>query len=176
MHGRTPTPTPKFPRPVRCSTCSTWGMPHDPVRAGHGPAPGTHAVQARLLLGSLRGHVREEPGVRVSPVRAIPARVRALVEGRADGKCEGCGRTAPLELHHRRFRSRGGKHTVSNLVALCGWGNHTGCHGRAHSADPPAGWAISQYEKRTDEQVPFEANGVLVRLTTDGRRVGPAVF
>ncbi|WP_300345186.1 HNH endonuclease signature motif containing protein [Nesterenkonia sp.] len=102
---------------------------------------------------------------------AIPKRFRVAVEERADGKCEGCGRIAPLELHHRRFRSRGGKHTVSNLVALCGWGNHTGCHGKAHSADPPEGWAISQYGKYDDELVPFQAVEGLVWLTADGRRV-----
>lgn len=73
---------------------------------------------------------------------AIPPKVRAAVNERAGGRCEGCGKIAPLELHHRKFRSRGGKHTVDNLVALCGWGNHTGCHGLAHSADPPEGWSI----------------------------------
>ncbi|WP_136043328.1 HNH endonuclease [Microbacterium sp. K22] len=73
---------------------------------------------------------------------AIPAKVRTAVHERAKGRCEGCGRIAPLELHHRKYRSRGGKHTASNLVALCGWGNHTGCHGRAHGPNPPQGWSL----------------------------------
>lgn len=100
----------------------------------------------------------------------IPKRVRDTVHDRAGGRCEGCGEFRPLELHHRRFRSRGGKHTVSNLVALCGWGNHTGCHGRAHNPDAPEGWAISQYEKRPDIAVAFESVDGLVHLTDDGRR------
>ncbi|MFJ6427506.1 HNH endonuclease [Microbacterium maritypicum] len=58
----------------------------------------------------------------VPDVSAIPAKVRAAVHERAQGRCEGCGRIAPLELHHRKYRSRGGTHTVENLVALCGWG------------------------------------------------------
>lgn len=80
---------------------------------------------------------------------AIPAGVRRAVLARADGRCERCGLyTDALELHHRKFRGRGGKHTMENLAALCGWGNHTGCHGFAHSEDPAAyaeGWAVHSW-------------------------------
>jgi hypothetical protein len=72
-------------------------------------------------------------------VSGIPAAVRRVVLDRADGACERCGaRDVPLELHHRKFRSRGGKHTAGNLIALCGWGNHTGCHGVAHAENAQA--------------------------------------
>lgn len=64
-------------------------------------------------------------------------RVRGLVLERARGRCEWCGKYARLEIHHRLYRSRGGLGNIENAVALCGWGNHTGCHGRAHS-DPLA--------------------------------------
>ena len=69
----------------------------------------------------------------------IPAKIRKTVLDRADSRCEHCGRMAPLELHHRQYLSRGGKHAVSNLVALCGGsggypgGNHSGSHGWAHT-------------------------------------------
>lgn len=102
--------------------------------------------------------------------KAIPKVVRDTVYARADGRCEGCGKFAPTELHHRRFRGRGGKHTISNLVALCGWGNHTGCHGRAHGPNAPAGWAISQHEKRRDVHVAFDSFEGLVHLTDAGHR------
>lgn len=87
---------------------------------------------------------------------SIPGPVRALVRARAGGACEWCGaRGTPLELHHRQFRSRGGLHTPQNLVALCGWGNHTGCHGRAHSRAheaEPAGFSVrSGYDPATIE-------------------------
>lgn len=69
--------------------------------------------------------------------------IRAAVLFRANGRCEWCGRwTQALNLHHRLYRSRrfradgGGIHDGGNLVALCGSGNHTGCHGRAHGAGP----------------------------------------
>lgn len=99
---------------------------------------------------------------------AIPEKVRETVLARAGGRCEGCGKSAPLELHHRRFRSRGGEHTVENIVALCGWGNHTGCHGKAHSTEPPQGWAVSRWG--TDPlHIPFLSYHGLVFLTRDGR-------
>jgi hypothetical protein len=67
-------------------------------------------------------------------VTAIPASVRKTVLDRAQGRCERCGKPAEhLELHHRQYRSRGGKHLASNIVALDGWGNHTGDHGWAHT-------------------------------------------
>lgn len=39
------------------------------------------------------------------------------------------------ELHHRRGKSVADEHQhcPCNLVYLCGWGNHSGCHGWAHS-------------------------------------------
>jgi hypothetical protein len=39
------------------------------------------------------------------------------------------------EWHHRRSRSVKDEHTncPCNGIVLCGWGNHTGCHGWAHS-------------------------------------------
>lgn len=87
---------------------------------------------------------------------SIPKSVRVAVMRRSDGVCEWCGLHRDVELHHRRFRSRGGKHTVENIVALCGWGNHTGCHGKAHTTPTVAaqGFAISGYERRTDREIP----------------------
>ena len=88
---------------------------------------------------------------------AIPSGVREAVLRRADGRCEWCGRYQdPLELHHRRFRSRGGKHTVQNLVGLCGRGNLNGCHGKAHSTRTEAakGFAVSQFDKRDESRIP----------------------
>lgn len=70
--------------------------------------------------------------------------VRALVLRRAGGCCEVCAvATDHLELHHRRYRSRGGAGSVSNALALCGWGNHTGCHGWAHTAPLASVWGVS---------------------------------
>ena len=101
----------------------------------------------------------------------FPARVVRLLEQRSDGACEGCGRWGvPLEKHHRKFKSRGGEHTVENGVMLCGWGNHTGCHGRAHSANPPEGWAVHRWENPAD--LPFtDLNGRTWLFRPDGTKV-----
>lgn len=66
-----------------------------------------------------------------------------IMRARSGGACEGCGRAGVrLEAHHRQFRSRGGLGGAANGMCLCGFGNTSGCHGAAHSADPPRGWAI----------------------------------
>jgi hypothetical protein len=58
-----------------------------------------------------------------------------------------------LELHHRKYRSRGGRHTMSNLVVLCGLGNTSGCHQWAHtSPDARAqGYAIPSWVEESEE-------------------------
>ena len=101
----------------------------------------------------------------------IPKQVRAAVLNRAEGICEWCGMHLDVELHHRRFRSRGGKHTVQNIVAVCGWGNHTGCHGKAHTTPTEAarGFAVSQYDRRDESQIPIRlARWGWVTLNPDG--------
>ena len=71
-----------------------------------------------------------------------PAVLRALKK-RSMGVCEGCGLAQATEAHHRQFRSRGGPEILANALHLCGWGNHTGCHGVAHTAVGEArGWAV----------------------------------
>lgn len=67
----------------------------------------------------------------------IPAKVAAVVDGRDEGVCVYDGQRA-TDRHHRRFKGMGGsslpdKDSPQNLVTLCGFGNTSGCHGRAHS-------------------------------------------
>ena len=55
---------------------------------------------------------------------------------------------AATEIHHRKFRSRGGTHDPSNLIHLCGFGNHTGCHGIAHSErGHELGWSVHSWDE-----------------------------
>jgi len=71
-----------------------------------------------------------------------PAVLRALNE-RSNGICEGCGKSPATEAHHRQYKSRGGSGLLSNALHLCGWGNHTGCHGIAHTViGEQLGWSI----------------------------------
>lgn len=66
--------------------------------------------------------------------------------------CEHCGQWAPgLEMHHRKFRSRGGDWRPANIIGLCSkchqqvTTDHTGS-ARTH------GLAVSQVEE--PEQIP----------------------
>lgn len=69
--------------------------------------------------------------------------VRRLILVRAGDACEVCGIPGRLEIHHRKYKSRGGLGTAANGVALCGWGNHTGHHGWAHTDPQAALWGVS---------------------------------
>lgn len=66
---------------------------------------------------------------------AIPSGVRSMVRGRDEQRCVRCRMGARTEQHHRRGRSVADahQHCPCNLILLCGWGNHTGDHGWAHS-------------------------------------------
>ena len=93
---------------------------------------------------------------------SFPPRVRRLIVARSGGVCEGCGHADATEMHHRKYKSRGGKDTPSNALHLCGWGNHTGCHGAAHSDDPPQGHSVHSWENPLHELVLYR--GALVFL------------
>lgn len=70
-------------------------------------------------------------------------KVRDIILQRSGGRCEGCGEYQPVQIHHRLYKSRGGRGTVPNGLALCGLGNTGGCHGIAHTGEGmELGWAI----------------------------------
>lgn len=54
-----------------------------------------------------------------------------------DERCVWCGATWPLNQHHLVYRSQGelyrdGRKLEKPTVTLCGSGNASGCHGKAH--------------------------------------------
>lgn len=69
---------------------------------------------------------------------AADRRAYAAVADRAEGVCEGCGQRAAIQMHHRLYRSRGGKHEIENLLHLC-----LECHGVAHTLiGEHLGWSV----------------------------------
>lgn len=99
-----------------------------------------------------------------------PVSVRRLVDVRSGGVCEGCGKRPGANLHHRKYRSRGGPDTVENALWLCGSGNHTGCHGVAHSqTGHDNGWSVNSWADETHEPVLYR--GELRILTSWGSAV-----
>ena len=97
--------------------------------------------------------------------------VLGQMKRRSRGICEGCGLAEATEAHHRQYRSRGGSDLIENALHLCGWGNHTGCHGIAHTAAGEAhGWSVRSGHNPI--LVPVMMRVVLaerwVKLTADG--------
>jgi hypothetical protein len=116
----------------------------------------------------------------MSRPKPIPPGNRRIVMERCGGLCESCGKRAVTDIHHRLFKSRGGGHDVVNLLGLCGGagglsgGNHSGCHGIAHSAEGhELGLSVHSWDKPA--LVPVLYRGVMSWLTPDGRvvDVGP---
>lgn len=75
---------------------------------------------------------RTAPKVRrlPAPGRAFWETQRARLATRSGGRCERCGcdlNAVGMEAHHRKLRSQGGGHEITNLVALC-----PACHRRCH--------------------------------------------
>jgi hypothetical protein len=109
----------------------------------------------------------------IGPRRAkpTPAESRAAyerVKERSFGLCEICGTARATEVHHRLHRSHGGLDVAENLLHVCGWGNHSGCHGKAHSdSDRYAnGWAVRSGGNPALRPVLYR--GSLTILTAEG--------
>lgn len=80
----------------------------------------------------------------------VTARDRAIVLDRSGGMCEVCGAAPASNVHHRRGRGMGGTrraiHSPAWLLAVCGMGNTSGCHGRIEGDRVEAernGWALA---------------------------------
>ena len=90
--------------------------------------PATVVERARCdarVLGRVDGDGQLEP----TPAQTIPAPVRAAVVARDHGRCRvpGCRASRWVEVHHVQPRAQGGRHTMANLVSLCG-GHHDAVH------------------------------------------------
>jgi len=101
----------------------------------------------------------------------ISPEVVEVVISRANGYCEVCGHRAQesMALHHRKLRSRGGEHTVSNLI----WVHH-GCHNldtdSIHSRPGLAmdkGWMVGSWQDPEDTPF-FKPDGSIVLLQNNG--------
>lgn len=106
--------------------------------------------------------------VEAACIMTWPAKVKRLIEARSGGVCEGCGKRPATEMHHRKYKSRGGKNTAENALHLCGWGNHTGCHGEAHTNPERVidGWSVNSWDDPASKPVLYR--GVWVFLLPGG--------
>jgi hypothetical protein len=79
--------------------------------------------------------------------KRMPQAVRDAVAERSGGTCESCGEAPAHDIHHRKYLSRGGTHDVSNLLHLCGLGNTSGCHGKAHNGGEETGLSVPSWAR-----------------------------
>ena len=54
--------------------------------------------------------------------------LRQVVLRRDGWRCQSCGSTSNLEVHHQQFRSHSGDDSEENLITLC-----TICHSETHN-------------------------------------------
>jgi hypothetical protein len=107
-----------------------------PLARGAGPARRTPLIARTQLARS--SAARPQPA-RTAPADSLPAATRAAVYARAAGRCEICGctlRAGWRSVQHRARRGSGGsrdggRHRLSNLLAVCGPDASAGCHHRA---------------------------------------------
>jgi ATP-dependent DNA helicase RecQ len=69
-------------------------------------------------------------GPKATPSRLDPPLYESLRQQilRRDGwKCQSCGVSSNLEVHHRKFRSHSGPDSEENLITLC-----VDCHAQVH--------------------------------------------
>ena len=67
----------------------------------------------------------DPPRLRLDPVSYETLRQQIL---RRDGwRCQSCGKSSSLEIHHKEFRSHSGHDSEENLITLC-----TLCHTSVH--------------------------------------------
>ena len=75
--------------------------------------------------------------------KEFTAKAKKTIRERSGGVCEACGKVPATQVHHRLYKSRGGRGNVANGLAVCGFGNAGGCHGIAHTAKgEQQGWSI----------------------------------
>ena len=93
-------------------------------------------LKRRTRLRSTRNLERTTPlkrtRITAKPAERIPEAVRARVAARSQGRCEVFDGATRCEnpadhMHHRLPRSRGGRHTASNLLHVC-WADHARIH------------------------------------------------
>jgi 5-methylcytosine-specific restriction endonuclease McrA len=67
----------------------------------------------------------KQPRLRLDP--ELYERLRAQVLRRDGWRCQICGSSLNLEVHHKDFRSKGGDDSEENLITLC-----AKCHSQVH--------------------------------------------
>jgi hypothetical protein len=100
----------------------------------------------------------------------VDKKIAETVLNRAGNYCEKCGKVgSDFALHHRKLKSRGGKDSVANLMAV-----HHGCHNldtdSIHANPAQAtkmGWMVPSWADPEDYPIHLP-DGFIVRFDDQG--------
>jgi len=142
-----------------CSKQLSWTYSQKSATAR--PMPKNKSIPASGLSQSSMGTPNP------TPTRPSRRRIYELIADRSLGVCEICGLHSAAEICHRVHRSHSTMNTVENLLHVCRWDNHTGCHGGAHTETTryKRGWAVRSYIDPAS--VPVLYRGYWVYLNSD---------
>ncbi|MCB9575138.1 MAG: HNH endonuclease [Kofleriaceae bacterium] len=123
---------------------------------------------------------RVDGGAVARATQTIPPRIRRAVVARDHGRCQvpGCRSSRFVDVHHIQPRARGGAHTMSNLVSLCG-GHHDAAHAGRLRIERAASGALevahadgSPYGTSPPAAAPPPARGPAAERDRSERRAG----
>ena len=92
------------------------------------PVPGWEKLNRRLFMQNSTNatHTRQKrPRLKLNPKEYSV--VRKCVLNRDGWRCQACGSTKNLQVHHMKRRNQLADDAMSNLIALC-----ADCHGKCH--------------------------------------------
>lgn len=91
-----------------------------------------------------------------------------LVAVRSDGICEACGHAAAIQMHHRKYRSRGGDTTTENVLHVC-----LNCHRAAETEQGHVdGWSVHRWDDPSDVAVFYRGEWRFLTAWGSAVRVG----
>ncbi len=109
-------PTPTLHAVTTCRVCK-----QSSLVAGGIETPLSEASRERLLCDHAdAGDLESNDTHRLTADIPQPIRRRVLIRDRFACTVPGCTSCRNIDLHHIKFRSHGGKHTVGNLTVVCG--------------------------------------------------------
>lgn len=125
-------------------------------------------IRRKKTLSAAQHLTRRIVKAKRATVTAAERNTRKIVKARSGEVCEVCGKAPFTQMHHRKKAGR--VWSPSNVLAVCGLGNYSGCHAHIElnpTASKQQGWWLVQIQVPEDEPVWLAGRG-RVFLHDDG--------